>query len=104
MEQDGGSGSYRRIKIYNKLLALLTSKSAMASLGMNTKDIYYASLAQDRELKEACQHGLARIEISYYASTLDAEAMLFAPDFLEQASNDMRVALSALNSVGGLGH
>ena len=70
---------YRRVKIYNKLLALIQSRSAMASLGMKMQDIFYAELVMERELKETSQDGLSRIEISYYATTIEAEREFFDP-------------------------
>ena len=57
----------RRIKVYNKLLALTQCASVQKSIGMNTKAIFYSDAKMYKELREACQEGLGRIEISYYA-------------------------------------
>ena len=88
---------WRRIKIYDKGLALLTSGSAMTQLGMNTNALFRSSYLLRKELEEAKQYGLSRIEISYYADSLVAEREYFTTDFSRMASLDLNNVLLALN-------
>ena len=55
------------------------------ALGMNTNEIFDPSLKFGQELKEAAYYGLSRIEISYYAKSVAAEAEFFNPSFTERA-------------------
>jgi len=70
-----------RIKIYNKLLALLTSESVKMSLGMNTNKIWYSTIQMQKILREFQDEGVLRIEISYTASSYKAEEELRSPEF-----------------------
>ena len=45
----------------------------------NTNEIFDPSLKFGQELQEAAQQGLSRIEISYYAKSVEAEAKFFNP-------------------------
>ena len=63
----------RRIKVYNKFLSLLQSSGVMKSMGMNTKEIYQPSFRKFQQLEETKNHGWTRIEVSYYAHSIDEE-------------------------------
>ena len=56
-----------------------------------------------KALKESQGEGLSRIEITYTATTLEAEKELFTMWFPDRAKRDLDSALSALNSVDGIG-
>ena len=56
--------------MYDKVLALITSRSAFTTLGMNTDTLFRPGYNMRNELKEARNGGLTRIEISYYATSL----------------------------------
>ena len=43
------------------------------ALGMNASGIFYPNFSMRGELKEAWSHGLTRIEISFYADSIDDE-------------------------------
>ena len=85
-EKRNEKGLYRRIKVYDKTFALLTSRSAMTQLGMNTNGIYGSSYLLRKELLEAKDCGLSRIEISYYADSLEAENAFYASNSPMKAS------------------
>ena len=55
-------------------------------LGMNTDAIFNSDVTLRRELKETCYTGLSRIEISYYATSVDAENEFWDPGFQERAN------------------
>ena len=57
------------MKVYNKLLAWLTSETAKKAIGMNLKAVYYSSPKMYSELNQSREEGLCRIEISYYAES-----------------------------------
>ena len=56
-----------RVKFYFKTLALMQSETAMKSLGMNHKALYYPSIRMGQALKESKDVGQSRIEITYTA-------------------------------------
>ena len=60
---------------------------------MNTKAIYYPNFAWERKLKESSEHGLARIEISYYAPSVEVEYQYFQNDFVENAEQDLAAVI-----------
>ena len=70
-----------RIKVYNKLLALLASESVSKSVGMNTNNIWYPNMRMQKVLREFKDAGVLRIEISYTASSVKAEEKLLSPGF-----------------------
>ena len=49
---------------------------------MNTEAIYHPTFLMEKVLDEAKEHGLTRIEISYYADTLLAEQEFRSDDFI----------------------
>jgi hypothetical protein len=51
----------------------------MTPLGMNTNGIFYPDFKSGQELEESSQYGLSRIEVSYYADDLEAEAQFLDP-------------------------
>ena len=53
---------------------------------MNTDAIFNSDVTLRRELKETCYTGLSRIEISYYATSVDAENEFWDPGFQERAN------------------
>ena len=50
-----------------------------------------------RSLKESRDRGLSRIEITYTAESYDAEQELFKDQFIERATQDLDLAMMALN-------
>ena len=62
-----------RIKVYNKLLAFLQSRTAKMQVGMNLQAIYYSDPKMFQELREACHDGLTRLEVSYYPADRQQE-------------------------------
>ena len=62
-----------RVKIYCKTIAMVQSRGALSSLGMDTDRIFRPTFLLGRELEETKDEGLSRIEISYYADDLLAE-------------------------------
>ena len=54
-----------------------------------------------KELDEAWDYGLTRIEISYYADSLAAEPHYFSHDFQYKAAQDIDDCLLALNYLSG---
>ena len=74
----------------------------MTTLGMNTKAIFYPPFCQGRVLKESSEHGITRIEISYYADSVEMEGEYFKDEFTEQAEKDLATVLKALNELEGL--
>ena len=98
------NGLYRRVKIYDNFLALLSSRSAFQQLGMNTEAIFHPNYLMGKVLDEAQNTGLTRIEISYYADTLEAEKNFNSDDFIQKATQDLDDVLLALNYTQGLGH
>ena len=72
-----------RIKVYNKTLAWLQSRTAQMSVGMNLGKIFQSRGCQRRVLKETKECGLSRIEVSYIFSSYEAFLEFFAPDFLQ---------------------
>ena len=92
-----------KIKFYNKILAMIQSDGVMRPVGMNTNGLFCPYMHMSRALSESRDEGLSRIKITYTATTLEAEQELFTMWFPEQAKRDLDSALSALNSVDGLG-
>ncbi len=83
----------RRIKVYNKLLALLQSETAAKGIGMNLKAVYFSDPVMFKELREACHDGLTRIEISYYPADRCQEQELFEERFANRAEVDLYLAM-----------
>ena len=104
VEKESFKKVYRRVKVYNKLLALLQSRTVKMPLGINTNEIFDPSLKFGQELQEAVQKGLSRIEISYYAQSVEAEAEFFKSNFTDRAYKDIIKVLNALNTIRGTGY
>ena len=64
---------------------------------MNTEAIFRPAYLTGQELKEAWDYGLTRIEISYYADSSQAEELLFRPNFISKASQDIEAVVLAMN-------
>ena len=92
-----------RVKYYWKNLELLQSESVKKSLGMNTKAIFYPQLHMGRALKEACEIGLTRIEITYTAETVEAQNELLDAEFVDLSNINLSNAYLALQRTRGLG-
>ena len=71
-----------RVKVYNKQLAWLQSRSAMMPLGMNTKKLFMPAFTSGKIMKETEQNGYSRIEISYVCKSIEAQDGLYRTDFL----------------------
>ena len=72
-------------------------------MGMNTQAIFHPGVSLGRELRETSLTGLTRIEISYYADSVDAEMEFWDPLFYERACRDtveVHSALSVIENVG----
>jgi len=93
-----------RIKVYNKLLAFLQSRTAMMGIGTNLAAVYYSVPKMFQELREACHDGLARIEISYYPANRQQERQLFKEDFGDLAEVHLNLAQAALCRLDGVCH
>ena len=91
-----------RIKVYNKLLALFQSRTTRSTLGMNTNAIFYPTFTPGRVLKEAINHGLTRIEISYYVDSIEAEEEHWDAGFIEKANIDFEIVLDAVTALKNL--
>ena len=64
---------------------MMQSESVQKSLGMNYKSLFYPSVRMGLALREAQKEGLSRIEITFTASTREAESQLFHPLFGREA-------------------
>ena len=69
---------------------------------MNTNAIFYSSFTQYKVLRETSEYGITRIEISYYADSEDAEAMLYEKEFQKQYEEDFLIVRGALAKVKNL--
>ena len=81
----------------------MQSESVQKSLGMNYKAIYYPSVRMGRALRESQEAGLTRIEITFTATTREAEKELFHPLFCQEAELKLNAAERALRQMPGLG-
>ena len=61
---------------------------------MNTSAIYYPNPHLHKTIKEFKHEGLCRIEVSYYADSVEAESCIFHDDFLTKANDDLRGILA----------
>ena len=91
-----------RIKYYYKTLALMQSDSAMKSLGINTRAIYYPTVRMGQALRESRDVGQSRIEITYTAVDLAGQAEILDDEFPLQTTIDLNHAEAALRGVKGL--
>ena len=71
---------------------------------MNTEAIFRPTYLTGRELNEARESGLTRVEISYYADTCKAAEFFYRPDFTEKATQDIEDVVLSLNTVKGFCH
>ena len=62
-----------RVKLYNKTNSLIQSESVQKAIGMNTNGIFYPPMRMYKVNKEFQNEGITRIEISYYADSIEAE-------------------------------
>ena len=70
---------------------------------MNMKALYFPSVRMNMALRESKDEGQSRIEITYMASSKEAEEELLHQDFVERAKIDLNRVEDALNRVNGLG-
>ena len=56
----------------------------------------------NQALQDSKDEGLSRVEITYTATTLQAEQHFFEPPFQEQAQLNLDAAMKALNAVDGI--
>ena len=91
-----------RVKYYWKSLALIQSESVMQSIGMNMKALFYPTVRMNLALRESQEQGQSRIEITYTATTKEAEDELLDQEFVDRAKIDLNKAEDALNRVTGL--
>ena len=91
------------VKYYWKTLALFQSETAAKAIGMNTRGLFCPHVRMSRVLKETSNETLSRIEISYIAPTLEAQAEFFDDEFPDRAFIDLGNAQQALNEVNGIG-
>ena len=75
----------------------------MQSVGMNMKALYHPTVRMNMALRESKDEGQSRIEITYMASSKEAEQELLHQDFVERAKIDLNRVEDALNRVDGLG-
>lgn len=104
VEQAQAGRLYRRFKVYDKGLSLLTSRSATHPLGMNTEALFQPSYLIGRELMEAKHCGWTRLEISFYADSADAAAGYFSERFVRDARRDLDTVLRVMNEEPDLCH
>ena len=71
-----------RVKYYWKTLELLQSKGAAKSLGMNTLGLFCPSVRMGQSMAACGQQSMSRIEITYTAQTMAAQAQFFDDEFL----------------------
>ena len=88
-----------KIKVYNKSLALLQSRTSIKTLGMNTTKIFSSKGIQKGVLKESQETGLCRIEVSYRFKEAQAFQEFFLPNFQVQAQQTIIHITDALQSV-----
>ena len=103
-EVSTNEGVKMRIKVYNKALAWLQSRTSVKTMGMNTCKIFKPAMAIRKNLVEAQRDGYSRVEISYQVPTVAAQAELFHLDFLERAECDIDIVIQAVNSCSDVGH
>ena len=72
-----------RIKVYDKLLSLMQHETVQKRIGMNTSTLYYPSLHLNKTLKEFKHEGITRVEISYYADSVQSEDKLINGEFID---------------------
>ena len=95
---------HRRVKVYNKLLMFLQSETVQKGIGMNLRSVFYSNAKMYKALREACEDGLTRVEISYYAADHQQEQQLFDEDRLDRYEVDLNLATEALCKVEGICH
>jgi hypothetical protein len=85
-----------KVKIYNKGLALIQSRTAYKQLGMNTKKLFSSKGIEKRVLKETQETGLSRIEITHKFRSAEAYQEFLRPAFLGDAAHRVELVLAAL--------
>ena len=78
---------------------MMQSESVQKSLGMNYKSLYYPSVRMGCVLRETQAEGNSRIEITFTASTREAENEFFHPLFNKEAKIKLDKAEYALKKV-----
>ena len=66
-----------RVKPYWKTAQLLQSETVIKTVGMNTKGLFFPTMEMQRKLQESAAVGLTRIELTYTASSKEAEDDFF---------------------------
>ena len=85
------------VKYYWKTLALIQSETASKAIGMNMKGLFCPNVRMNQALKGSCNETMSRIEISYIAHTVKAQAEFFNDEFLDRTTIDLNNAQQALN-------
>ena len=84
-------------------MALIQSETAAKAIGMNMKGLFCPNVRMNQALKGSCNETMSRIEISYIAHTVEAQAEFFNDEFLDRTTIDLNNAQQALNEVDGVG-
>ena len=90
-----------RVKYYWKTLELLQSKGAAKSLGMNTPSLFCPSVRMGQSMAACGKQSMSRIEITYTAMTMAAQAQFFDDEFLLDQSIHLEWARQAVNEIEG---
>ena len=69
---------------------------------MNTSSIFYPSLRMGKTLREFQNEGATRVEISYYADSVEAEDWLLNESFPDKAKDDLERVFGIINKTAGL--
>ena len=88
---------HRRFKVYNKLLQNFQSAAPQQAVGMNTTAIFNAPSRMLQVYQEAVEEGATRLEISYYADSLEAQDSFVAEQFEQKVSQDLHRFQLCLN-------
>lgn len=91
-----------RIKIYNKIMALLFSRTAQMPIGMNTNALFYPKYKERKVLQETELNGYSRVEISFYHFDYEDNRTIYDGYFTSECESSINAIVGALNEVEGL--
>ena len=83
VEKQDDNKIYRRIKVYNKTIALFQSAGPRSGIGMNTNMLFAPQQPMLNSIRKTEEEGMTRIEISYYSDSREACKGYFAEDFTD---------------------
>jgi len=69
---------------------------------MNTSAIYYPSVAMQKTIREFKNDGITRVEISYYADSIEAEDIILDDNFVDRANKDIDAVKSIFDKTTGI--